>query len=74
MNQGQNRIPECSTIEAPHYFGVDEPSLRKCASGADDGNTVTELSVDGKPVALSETETASLSIVLPEDNIFALPG
>ena len=65
---------ECSTIEPPPYFGEDEPSLRACASAADALITTTEMTLDGKPASLTETETALLHIVLPEGNIFGLPA
>jgi hypothetical protein len=64
---------ECSTIEPPPYFGQNEAELRACARAADAGITLTELTVDGVPVALAETETGLLTVTLPRSNIFGLP-
>ena len=60
---------ECSTFEEPPFFGGDEAELRACARAADAGLAVT-LTVDGRPMPLSEVESDLLRIHLPEDNIF----
>jgi hypothetical protein len=65
---------ECSTFDGDHPgFGTTEAELRACARQNDvqDAPTVT---VDGKPVRVTEVQTRPLNIVLPADNIFNLPA
>jgi hypothetical protein len=59
---------ECSTFEGN---GTTEAQLRACAREIDVKVAPTVM-VDGRPVAVSEAETALLEIVLPADNIFGL--
>ena len=61
---------ECSTFEAPPYFGRDEAELRACARAADAGLPTPTITVDGMPAPVSEVETDLLRIKLPKDNIF----
>ena len=65
---------ECSTVEAAPYFGEDEASLRECARKADEGFATPTVSVDGKPVAVTEVETELLTLDLPADNVFGVPA
>jgi hypothetical protein len=65
---------ECSTVEAPPYFGTDEPSLRACARAVDAGLDPPTVTVDGRPLPVVEVETALLDVVLPADNIFGQPA
>ena len=65
---------ECSNVEAPPYFGEDEPSLRACVQAVDAGITLTELTVDGRPVPLTEVESGLLELDLPADNIVGAPA
>ena len=66
---------ECSTVEPPPFHGDDEASLRQCARDADAAIGTPTVTLDGSPVALTETETGLLNFVLPADNIFgADPG
>jgi hypothetical protein len=75
---------ECSTVEPEPFLGNDEADLRDCARKADaapepperpfPGITVT-ITVDKKPVPVSEVETGLLDVVLPAENILgARPG
>lgn len=63
---------ECSTVEDPPYFGRNEAELRTCARDADAGYTVLAISVDGRPVPLSEVETGLLTVDIPADNILGI--
>ena len=65
---------ECSTVEPPPFHGTDEASLRQCAREADAAIGTPTVTLDGRPVALTETETGLLSFVLPAGNIFDLPA
>ena len=48
---------ECSTVEGPPFFGGDEVELRRCARAADAGFTRIGVTLDGRPVHVSEVET-----------------
>jgi hypothetical protein len=61
---------ECSTFEAPPFFGRDEAELRACARAADAGLSVPTITVDETPVPVSQVETGLLRIHLPKDNVF----
>jgi hypothetical protein len=61
---------ECSTFEGN---GTTETELRECAR-ANDLEDAPLVTVDGTPVAVTESETELLDIVLPADNIFGLPA
>jgi hypothetical protein len=61
---------ECSTFEAPPFFGGDEAELRACARAVDAGLPTPVITLDGTPAPVSEVETDLLRIKLPEDNIF----
>ena len=61
---------ECSTLEAPPYYGGDEAELRACARAVDAGVTGIVVTLDGEPVAVREVESGLLSLDLPADNIF----
>ena len=63
---------ECSTVEAPPYFGSNERELRKCARKADKKYKHLTITVDGTPVPVSEVETRLLSVDLPANNIFGI--
>jgi hypothetical protein len=64
---------ECSTFDGDHAgFGTTEPELRACAR-QNDVHVAPAVTVDGKPVPVTEVETRPLDIVLPADNIFGLP-
>ena len=65
---------ECSTVEPPPFHGTDEASLRQCARDADAAIGTPTVTLDGSPVALTETETGLLNLVLPAGNIFDLPA
>jgi hypothetical protein len=65
---------ECSTIEAPPYFGRNDRELRACARNANAGYTEVSVAVDGKPVALSETDSGLIRADLPADNVFGVPA
>lgn len=59
---------ECSTFEGN---GTTEAELRACAEQSD-VQTAPSVTVDGRPVLVTEAETELLNIVLPPDNIFGL--
>ena len=65
---------ECSTVEAPPFFGSDEASLRQCARDADAGFAIPSVTVDGRPVAVREVETGLLTVDIPADNILGVPA
>jgi hypothetical protein len=61
---------ECSTFEQQ---GTTETELRECARESD-VESAPPVTVDGMSVALTETETRLLDIVLPANNIFDFPA
>ena len=61
---------ECSTFEGN---GTTEAQLRACAR-AGNAPSAPAVTVDGRAVPVSETETPLLHIVLPDDNVFGLPA
>jgi hypothetical protein len=61
---------ECSTFEGN---GTTEAELQACAE-QNDAQTAPTVTVDGRPVPVTEAETGLLHIVLPADNIFLLPA
>ena len=61
---------ECSTFEGN---GTTEAELQACAERSD-AQTAPRVTVDGRPVPVTEAETGLLHIVLPADNIFLLPA
>lgn len=66
---------ECSTLEPPPYFGADETELLACARAVDAGVSDIVVTLDGKPVTVSEVESPLLHLDMPADNIFgADPG
>ena len=65
---------ECSTLEAPPYFGSNEAELRTCARAVDAGVTRTDVTLDGEPVPVREVESGLLPLDLPADNIFGAPA
>ena len=64
---------ECSTFEAPPFFGSNERELRACADLINTGVTV-EAALDGVPVNLTRVTSGLLRIALPQDNILGVPG
>jgi hypothetical protein len=64
---------ECSTVEAPPFFGRNEAELRACARAADAGIEVPTLEVDGRPVSVTEVVTGLLTVDLPADNLLEAP-
>jgi len=65
---------ECSTLEAPPFFGTNEAELRACARAVDAGITRTDVTLDGKTVPVREVESGLLHLDLPADNIFGAPA
>jgi hypothetical protein len=61
---------ECSTFEGN---GTTEAELRTCARQAD-LQAAPSITVDRKPVPVTEAETRLLHIVLSENNIFGQPA
>lgn len=65
---------ECSTVEAAPYYGADEEELAACAIAADTGTSgaggiTSSITVDGRPVPLTEVVTDVFTMQLPEGNI-----
>jgi hypothetical protein len=69
-----NESTECSTVEPPPFFGANEQQLRDCARAADAGYTRNDVTLDGRPVPVSEVETSLLHLDLRTDNIFGVPA
>jgi len=70
---------ECSTVEAPPFFGTDEEELRACAKCFADQIVVSSLeaTLDGKGLKdLGSYRAASplFTFEYPADNIFGIPG
>jgi hypothetical protein len=63
---------ECSTVEPPPFFGGNEAALRQCARAADAEIRPPEITVDGRPVPVSEVESGLLTIDLPANNILGV--
>ena len=63
---------ECSTVEDPPYHGDDEQELRTCARNNVVAFEPVSATVDGRPIALTQVQTALLNFVLPPDNVFGL--
>jgi hypothetical protein len=61
---------ECSTFEGN---GTTDAELRRCARESD-VRSAPPVTLDGRPLQISEVETALLHIVLPADNLFGLPA
>jgi hypothetical protein len=59
---------ECSTFEGN---GTTDDELRRCARESD-LRSAPPVTLDGRPLQISEVETALLHIVLPADNLFGL--
>lgn len=69
---------ECSTVEAPPFFGANEKDLRVCAPTGMDGVDLSSLTliIDGKPVknlADYRAQSPVFTFYLPAGNIFGLP-
>jgi hypothetical protein len=66
---------ECSTMEVgTAFFGRNEAELRACSHRVNNKVKLTEVSLDGKPLATTEVMSGLLTINLPEKNIFGLPA
>jgi hypothetical protein len=66
---------ECSTLEFSPFFGRDKSTLRACARAVNAGITTVSVTVDGKPVVVTEVSSPLERLNLPSDNIFgAVPG
>ena len=63
---------ECSTVEDPPFHGDDEDELRTCARDNVVEFEPVTATLDGRPIALTQVQTALLNFVLPPDNIFGL--
>jgi hypothetical protein len=61
---------ECSTFEGN---GTTEAALRQCARDSD-AQVAPTVTLDGRPVQITEAETPLMEITLPADNIFDLPA
>jgi hypothetical protein len=61
---------ECSSFEGN---GTTDAELRQCARDGD-LPAAPAITVDGRPVTVTEVETPLLHITLPADNVFGLPA
>ena len=59
---------ECSNVEGN---GEDEATLRACARAAD-AQTAPQVTLDGRPISVTEVETGLLRIDLPKGNVFGV--
>jgi hypothetical protein len=65
---------ECSTFDNDHPgYGATESELRKCAR-AMDNQTAPLVTLDRRPISLTEVETGLLPITLPDVNLFGEPS
>jgi hypothetical protein len=64
---------ECSTVEGPPFHGENEAELRACARDFVAAFEPVTATLDGRPIALTQVQTALLNFVLPPDNVFELP-
>jgi hypothetical protein len=67
--------PECSTVEAPPYFGRTEDELRACANANLDEVTEVQARINGQQVAdldAYRTESPLFTLTFAEDNIFGV--
>jgi hypothetical protein len=81
---GPSGVPSCtvqpgtrlfeigSTVECSTFEGTAEADLAACARQSD-VPMPPQVTLDGRPLPLSEVETPLLQITLPADNIFGLP-
>ena len=63
---------ECSTVEEPPFHGDNEDELRDCARDNVAEFEPVTATLDGRPIALTQVQTALLNFVLPPDNILGL--
>lgn len=66
---------ECSTLEAPPFYGSNEEELRDCAQGFHVGNVYAE--IDGVAVQNLDRyliESPLFTFIVPENNIWGLPS
>ena len=63
---------ECSTVEDPPFHGDNEDELRACARSNVVAFEPVSATLDGRPIALTQVQTALLDFVLPPDNVFGL--
>jgi hypothetical protein len=78
VKPGTKIFVAASTFECSPFPGdtpgvpATEAELRACAR-ENDANVAPTVTVDGKPVPVTEVETGALNIVLPADSIFVGP-
>jgi hypothetical protein len=66
---------ECSTVEAPPFFGRTEGELRACANATLDELPESQAHIDGQAVAELEayrTESPPFTLTFADDNIFGV--
>lgn len=68
------RTQECSTFPRDDCDGTRYPQLIANARALDAKYTTHTVAVDGKAVSVSEVVTGLLHVVLPDPNVFDLPG
>src|SRR3954453_22179472 len=65
---------ECSTVEGPPFRGGAEAELRACGRDNVAEFEPVTATLDGRPIVLTQLQTALLNFVLPPDNVFDLPA
>jgi hypothetical protein len=70
----ESKTSECSTFKGDTPGkAATERQLRDCARSSD-VKTAPRVTVDGRPICVTATETPLLHITLPANNIFGLPA
>jgi hypothetical protein len=69
---------ECSDVEAPPFYGVDEAAQRACALASDQNVEALRITVDnGRPVDVYaprfELFSPQRTVQMPADNLFGIP-
>jgi hypothetical protein len=67
----------CSTLEAPPFFGGNEEELRACIHSIIDLTTVVTCEVDGVPIeGINDyrLQTPLFAVSFPPDNVAGVPG
>jgi hypothetical protein len=68
---------ECSTVEAPPFYGADEAELRACVAPLMDAVTDLHATIDGEAVedlAAYRVQSPLYSFSAPADNVLFVPG
>jgi hypothetical protein len=72
VKPGTRIFVAASSVECSTFEGTSEADLVECARATD--TVEPTVTLDGRPLALTEVETSVLSVALAEDNILGLPA